>query len=146
MRARAGHTLIELVAVLAVLAVIAVFAVPMIGRGQAASALRGEARALHAALVRTRAEAAAEGRAVALRLDAGAGQYRIGSGPAHALPDGIEIAAGGVGAGGGGAAAFAFLPDGGATGGWIRLARGNDAWRVSIDWLTGDVRLARDDG
>jgi len=139
---RCGYTLIELIAVLAVLSVIAVFAVPMIGRGQEAMALRAEARAIHAALIETRARAIAAGAPVALHLDPQEGQYRIAAGPATRIAEGIGVSVGGVAAGTG-AAAFAFLPGGGATGGWIRLSRGGGAWHIAIDWLTGDVRISR---
>jgi general secretion pathway protein H len=36
-----------------------------------------------------------------------------------------------------------FFPDGGATGGAIDLALGEQHSRVSVDWLTGQVEIER---
>jgi general secretion pathway protein H len=34
-----------------------------------------------------------------------------------------------------------FFPDGSSTGGWIKLERGKLAWRMDINWLTGQIEL-----
>jgi general secretion pathway protein H len=34
-----------------------------------------------------------------------------------------------------------FFPDGSSSGGWIKLERGKMAWRIDINWLTGQVEI-----
>ncbi|WP_394752043.1 GspH/FimT family pseudopilin [Crenothrix sp.] len=34
-----------------------------------------------------------------------------------------------------------FFPDGSSSGGWIKLERGKIAWRIDINWLTGQVEI-----
>jgi general secretion pathway protein H len=36
-----------------------------------------------------------------------------------------------------------FFPEGAATGGRILLKRGDAAWQVDVEWLTGQVTLVR---
>ena len=44
-----------------------------------------------------------------------------------------------------GEGAILFFPDGGSTGGRVTLASGRAAWSVDVGWLTGEVRLLRDE-
>lgn len=40
-----------------------------------------------------------------------------------------------------GSGSIRFYPDGSSSGGWIKLERGKFAWRIDINWLTGQVEL-----
>ncbi len=42
---------------------------------------------------------------------------------------------------GGGAASIRFFGDGSSTGGRVTLERGNAAWKIDINWLTGQIEL-----
>ena len=45
-----------------------------------------------------------------------------------------------------GLAAIRFFADGSSTGGRVVVRRGDAAWRVDVNWLTGAVRVERGEG
>jgi general secretion pathway protein H len=45
-----------------------------------------------------------------------------------------------------GIAAIRFFADGSSTGGRVVVRRGDAAWRVDVNWLTGAVRVERGEG
>ena len=138
--------------VLAVIGLIAALASPDIQRALPGVELRAAARALVADLRATRAEALGRGTPASLALDLDRRRYRAaGAAEATELPADVTLeatvaASDRISADRRGAgrriAVYRFFPDGTATGGGITLRRDGRAYALSIDWMTGHVRIA----
>lgn len=130
-----GFTLLEMLVVIAVLGlVLGIF----IGRGPMRSPaldLRAAAADVAQALRATRARAIATDRASSFALDPAAHRY-VAAGVSHALPAALSAA---INAPGG---VIQFAPDGSSSGGRVTLGEAERAIVVSVDWLTGRVRVA----
>jgi general secretion pathway protein H len=143
-----GFTLIEIVMVIALVVAIVALTAGVLGAGLPGQQLRGAARELAAQLRYARTRAIVSGEQQVLSLDAQARTWNI---PGHRngeIDDAIEIVAVGARdtAAPSNVATYRFFPDGASTGGHVRLKRGDAEWRVDVDWLTGEVRLARGSG
>lgn len=144
-RAR-GFTLIEMLAALAVLAMVALIGAPLGMRAIDGMELRATAREMAAALAQTRARAIGQGRPAVLSIEPATPGYRIADGPLVMLPAGIALgatAAAELSDLPGNIARIAFFPDGASTGGSVTLSRDGTAYRIAVDWLTGQVETAR---
>lgn len=168
----AGFTLIEALVVMALMATaFALFAGAVVGAlpGQQ---LRDATHRLAAEMRATRARAVATGVDQSFVIDTQARTWR--SGASEAFVDAVASRAGmkaatssdggmrrqGVLDGalalgatvareeqpGPGIAAIRFFADGSSTGGRIVVRRGDAAWRVDVNWLTGAVRVERGEG
>ncbi len=140
----AGFTLIELLIVLAIMG-LALSAVPaLFSKAVPGVEARGAAREMAASLRAARGRAIAGNRETALVLDVETGAYRVEGEPkGRRLPAGIGVslltaeeqrldAT---------TARIAFFPDGGSTGGRVRLAQAGRQYEVRVDWLTGRVAV-----
>jgi len=143
-RAR-GFTLLELILVLAIVALATLLGAGAIGRGMEGLRLRSAANGIAAQLRFTRAQALATGEPQRFTIDPAAHAWQAPKGRHGALPPRTAVAfigareaqpAEGVGA-------VVFFPDGAATGGRVRLQQGGATWQVDVDWLTGQVAVAR---
>jgi general secretion pathway protein H len=108
--------------------------------------LADEAAAQELALSLREAQARAlrSGRDVALVIDVDTRLYRLQEDPEVQLPEGIALnvmSAGEVMASSR-RPVISFAPDGGSTGGAIRLSLEDRSTTISIDWLTGAVTTA----
>ena len=168
----AGFTLIEALVVLALMAtVFALFVGALVGAlpGQQ---LRDATNRLAAEMRATRARAVATGIDQSFVIDTQARTWR--SGASDELVDAFAPMPGtkpGATSGGGvrrqgelddalalgatvareeqpgpGIAAIRFFADGSSTGGRVVVRRGDAAWRVDVNWLTGAVRVERGEG
>lgn len=168
----AGFTLIEALVVLALMATaFALFAGALVGAlpGQQ---LHDATHRLAAEMRATRARAVATGVDQSFVIDTQARTWR--SGASEALGDASPVHPGtkpGARADGGvrrqgeldealalgatvareeqpgpGLAAIRFFADGSSTGGRVVVRRGDAAWRVDVNWLTGAVRVERGEG
>ena len=102
------------------------------------------ARRLVTGLRETRSRAIAGNSELAFVLNVDDRIYRIGeAGTGQPLPAAVELelltAESELAVGGG---AIRFYPDGGSTGGEIKVSRNSAVRLVTVDWLTGAVRLA----
>jgi general secretion pathway protein H len=140
----AGFTLIELLVTLAVLAFALVLITGYKAPWSGGVELKGTAAELAAALRLARSQAIADDRPVALDLDLERHRYRIGDGPAHALPGEMAIELLTIEGQNRGRTQgdIRFNPDGSSTGGRISLAEGHRRVAVGVDWLTGRVTVA----
>lgn len=139
-----GFTLVELLVVFAIMGLMLALASPRIQNALPGFELRTAARELTAALRETRALAVRGGEPAALVLDLAAGRYAIGGGDSRKLPGELKIEATTVQEDIDARrrrARFRFYPDGTALGGGVTLKRGDSAYRIDIDWMTGRVRL-----
>lgn len=136
----AGFTLVETLIALALIALATALIAPNVGRVTGAMGLDGTADDVARALRLARWQALVGGGTVIVTLDP-ATHRLIGPTPATslALPDGVTLEARGAEGLG-----FVFLADGSASGGTLRLAKGGDSARVTVDWLTGAVGVARE--
>jgi general secretion pathway protein H len=145
-RAEQGFALYELILVLAILAMVAGVIYPRAVRDPGPAEIRAAAENIAAILRSDRNAALRQRHAVVSRIDVESGTVRAGAG------DGIVKIPGGVklefvqssrelgGADGGG---IRFRPNGRSSGGVLTLARGDFAYRISVNWLTAGVRVVR---
>jgi general secretion pathway protein H len=140
-----GYTLIELLAVLVLVAAIVALGAATITRKLPGQRLQQSAKELVAQLRYTRAQAIATGQPQVFMIDANSREWRAGEKRSGTLSKDIAIVA--TGARNEqqrpGVAAVRFFPEGAATGGRIVLRNERAAWQVDVQWLTGEVSLAR---
>ena len=139
-----GFALYELILALAILGMVAALVVPRLARAPGPVEIRTAADEV-AALFRTdRNMALRLGRPVVSLVDLEHGIVRGASGEVVEFPRGIKIefvqssrqlAENGSG--------IRFLPDGRSSGGVLTLSRLDFSYRVSVNWLTAGVRVAR---
>lgn len=139
-----GFTLLELVVVLFVV----VLGFSVIGlnlsSGSDATEIKAAARDIVSALRYARGQALMTREETTLALDIDNKSYTVsGRGKRYSLPETIDITV--VTAqtelNGKGAANIRFYADGSSTGGRITLERGHTAWKIDINWLTGQIEL-----
>jgi general secretion pathway protein H len=130
---------------LVVVAVLALVLVLLVQHGPQHSRTldaRAAAATLAQALRAARARAIETDRSVAVTLDLAAHRMRAGDARPTALPD-LPITAETIfGPRSENRVAFAFAPDGSASGGRITVGAGPARMRIDIDWLSGRVRVA----
>ena len=139
----AGFTLIEVIVVLVIIA-LAIGAVAERGPPTSpAMEARGAARLVEGALRLARSEAVAGNREVAFTLDVVRHGFRVGEGAWRALPGVVTLRMDAVEEGGAAEAGrIVFAPDGGSTGGRVRVGGGGLVVDVAVDWLSGRVTVA----
>jgi general secretion pathway protein H len=144
MRAR-GFTLVELVVVVALIAAAMAMAATVFSAGLPGQQLRGTAQELAAQLRYTRAQALVTGQSQRFLLDTTTREWQAPNRHSGRIPAKIGIVAT-VASNerpSPQVAAIRFFPEGAATGGRIVLKRNAAAWQVDVDWLTGEVSVAR---
>ena len=144
-RAAAGFSIIEMVVVVVLVATVVAIGAAAMSRQLPGQRLRESARELAAQLRYTRAQAIASGDSQLFTLDARTREWRAGDKRDGKLARDIQIVATGARneAQREGVAAVRFFPEGAATGGRFLLSHGEAAWQVDVEWLTGEVRVAR---
>ncbi len=145
MQSRRGFSLVELLVVVGLVAAALLIGASAMRAGLPGMQLRGAARDLAAQLRYTRAQAIVRGSSQTFTLDARTREWQAPGRRHGQLPREITIAATGarVEQQTPDQVVIRFFPEGAATGGRIRLNRGNAAWQIDVEWLTGEVKLAR---
>jgi general secretion pathway protein H len=138
----AGFTLLELLVVL-VLVAGALALVPGLIAGRSPPVLDGSAREIAGVLREARSRAIFLGRDQRVTLDLDARRLIDARGRETALPEGLGLALLTATAEleGDGRGAIRFFPDGGSTGGRVRLVQDGREIAVVVDWLTGRVAI-----
>jgi general secretion pathway protein H len=143
-RGEAGFSLLEIMIALAILALSVALVGAAFGRSSVGFRFDAAAQELALNLREAQARALRSGRDVALVIDVDTRLYRLQEDPEVQLPEGIAlnvISAGEVMASSR-RPVISFAPDGGSTGGAIRLSLEDRSMTISIDWLTGAVTTA----
>ncbi len=140
-----GFTLVELLVVL----VIAAFALAMVGtsisRSISGAEMRTAARKVTASLRYTRTQAILSKSEQVFLMDTENKTYQAAEKEAQPLPEGMnvelntarsELTSEHVGG-------IRFYPDGGSTGGNVRLEANGRIYKVNVAWLTGEASVER---
>jgi general secretion pathway protein H len=145
MRGARGYTLVELLVVVGLIAAALAVGAAAMRSGLPGAQLRGAARELAAQLRYTRAQAIVSGQSQVFTLDARTREWQAPNRRHGSLPKEIAIVATGarIEQEHPDQVAVRFFPEGAATGGRIVLKRGDAAWQVDVEWLTGQVALKR---
>jgi general secretion pathway protein H len=139
-----GFSLLEMIVVLVIAGLLFAVAPPLLHKAVPGIQTKSAARELASSLRRARSMAVARQRETWLTIDVEkrrfwvVGEQRQGSLPAEigvklftAQAELIDEQSGRI----------RFFPEGGSSGGRITLQRGNSAYEIDIDWLTGRVAV-----
>ena len=145
MRTARGFRLIEIMLVVVLIAAATAMAAYAMTSGLAGSQLRGAAREVAAQLRFTRAQAIVSGTPQVFTLDARSREWQAPQDRHGKLPREIAVVATGarIEQAHPDQVSVRFFPEGAATGGRFVLERGDAAWQVDVEWLTGQVTLQR---
>lgn len=140
-----GFTLLEMVVTLVILGLAAVIVLPdRVGAGGAVE-LKAAARDLASGLRRTREAAITANSESVFTVDLARRAWSAADGKARPIPRAAELSV--VTAKSEVVTAeiahIRFFPEGGSTGGGVRLERGGQVYTVKVDWLTGRVEVAQ---
>lgn len=146
-RAAAGFTLVELLVVLVIVSLALALVGTSISRSISGAEMRNAARKVAASLRYTRTQAILTKSEKVFLVDTEKRTFRAGDRAAEELPEGLNVelntarseltseSAGGI----------RFYPDGGSTGGNVRLEANGRVYQVNVTWLTGEASLQRPD-
>lgn len=144
-RLTGGFTLVELLFVMVIAALAMALVGTSISQSVSGAEMRTASRKLTASLRYTRTKAVLSKSEQVFLLDTETRQYRAADREPVTLPEGMNVelntarseltseTAGGI----------RFFPDGGSTGGYVRLEANERIYRVNVTWLTGRTSLER---
>jgi len=142
-----GFTLVELIVVLVIVSLVLAMVGTSISRNISGAEMRVAARKVAASLRYTRTQAILTKTEQVFVLDTEELTYQAAERNPETLPEGMKAelntarseltseTAGGI----------RFYPDGGSTGGNVRLEANGRVYRVNVAWLTGEASIERPD-
>ena len=141
-----GFTLLELLVALAIAAIVVGVSAPAMQRFYTSSQYHGAVNDVVAALTNARYSAIQVGDAIDVLINPETRQITLGE-KVNKLPDAIQLEVlGSSELNRDGAGVVRFYPDGGSSGGYVKLAHENGmSVEVQVDWLLGRVTLCSDD-
>ena len=140
-----GFTLVEMLVVLVIVAMMMTLVGTSISRNISGAEMRVAARKVAAGLRYTRTQAIMKKTEQVFLLDTDALTYQAAEREPDTLPEGMKVelntarseltseSAGGI----------RFYPDGGSTGGNVRLEANGRIYKVNVAWLTGEASVER---
>jgi general secretion pathway protein H len=146
-RSTRGFTLVEMMVVLVIIALMMALVGTSISRNISGAEMRTAASKVAASLRYTRTQAILKKSEQVFLVDTEKLTYKAGDREAEELPEGMKMelntarseltseTAGGI----------RFYPDGGSTGGNVRLEANGRIYRVNVAWLTGEASVQRPD-
>ena len=143
-----GFTLLEVLLVLVMVAGMVAVVVPNAYNSLSGAQLVKSTRQLASSLRKLRSQAIQTSRSTALTLDVDQRRYQLVSlNETVQLPQDFEI---GLLTGarllvGDGEGVILFYADGSSSGGQINLQRGEQAFQIDVNWLTGEVTIQNDE-
>jgi general secretion pathway protein H len=146
-RRAGGFTLVELLVVLVIASLVLALVGTSISRSISGAEMRTASREVAASLRYTRTRAILTKSEKVFLVDTEARTYQAADRETETLPEGMNVelntarseltseTAGGI----------RFFPDGGSTGGNVRLEANGRVYQVNVAWLTGEASLQRPD-
>lgn len=146
-RSEGGFTLVEVIVVLVIISLMLTLVGTSISRNISGAEMRVAARKVAASLRYTRTQAILTKTEQVFVLDTEELTYQAAERNPETLPEGMKAelntarseltseTAGGI----------RFYPDGGSTGGNVRLEANGRVYRVNVAWLTGEASIERPD-
>lgn len=144
-RTTKGFTLVEVIVVLVIISLALALVGTSISRNISGAEMRTAARKVAASLRYTRTKAILSKSQQVFIVDTEAQTYLAPERPEEQLPEGMKVelntarseltseTAGGI----------RFYPDGGSTGGNVRLEANGRIYKVNVAWLTGEASVER---
>ncbi|AWH28000.1 MULTISPECIES: GspH/FimT family pseudopilin [Stenotrophomonas] len=141
-RRAAGLSLLEMLLVIALIAAIGLITAAGLSRGFAGMQLRSAGKDIANQLRMVRAQAIARGEPQRFVIEPAQHRWTGANQRQGTLPETLQVQFEGAAqlSTGPGQGVIEFHPDGGASGGRIRLQRDSAEWRIDVGWLTGEVR------
>ncbi|MCG8693582.1 MAG: GspH/FimT family pseudopilin [Minwuiales bacterium] len=138
-----GFTLVELLVVLAIVAIILSFAIPALRHAFPGLEAKTVSQQIATAMRHTRTQAIRENRDAVFIVDVDRRTYRTDSGPPQRIDEEttVSLVTAATELDGSGIGNIRFFPDGTSTGGRITLQNAHRSFEISVDWLTGRIRL-----
>lgn len=142
-----GFTLVEMLVVLVIVSLMLALVGTSISRNVSSAEMRTAAKKVAASLRYTRTKAILSKSEQVFLVDTENRTFQAAEREAQTLPDGMnvelntarsELTSESVGG-------IRFYPDGGSTGGNVRLEANGRIYRVNVAWLTGEATLQRPD-
>lgn len=142
-----GFTLVELIVVMVIIALVLALVGTSISRSIEGAEIRTAANKMAAAMRYTRTRAILDKQEYVFLVDTENRVYTAPKRPAVELPGGMNVevmtarseltseAVGGI----------RFYPDGGSTGGYVKLEGNGRVYRINVAWLTGEASLQREE-
>jgi general secretion pathway protein H len=142
-----GFTLVEMMVVLVIVALMMALVGTSISRNISGAEMRTAASKVAASLRYTRTQAILTKTEQVFLVDTEKHTYQAAQNEVKQLPEGMEVelntarseltseTAGGI----------RFYPDGGSTGGNVRLDANGRIYRINVAWLTGEASVERPD-
>jgi general secretion pathway protein H len=144
-----GFTLLELIVVLVIMSLGFAAIGINVSSGHGTAELKATARDIASSLRYARGSALMTHKETTLTINFAENTYTVsGHNKVYEIPQTIDI---GIHTGqseltdSDGTGSIRFFPDGSASGGCIQLERGAFAWRIDINWLTGQIELRQID-
>lgn len=140
-----GFTFVEMLFVIMIVALMLALVGTSISKSISGAEMRNAARKVTASLRYTRTKAILSKSEQVFHIDTENGEYRAADREPVVLPEGMNVelntarseltseTAGGI----------RFFPDGGSTGGNVRLEANGRVYRVNVAWLTGESSIER---
>ncbi len=141
-RSADGFTLLELLIVLAIIGLMSTVVLVSLPGSKDTLDLKVSARDVMIQVIESRTQAIRTGRDVRFFLNMTNGEFWTENfGNARTLPEGVEVEIYTAKAeqGENNTAAIRFFPDGSSTGGYVRISRGQNNYRIDVNWLTGKI-------
>ena len=141
-RRAAGLSLLEMLLVIALIAAIGLITAAGLSRGFAGMQLRSAGKDIANQLRMVRAQAIARGEPQRFVIEPARRRWQGANQRQGDVPTQLQVQFEGAAqlATAPGQGVIEFHPDGGSSGGRIRLQRDGAEWRVDVGWLTGEVR------
>ncbi|HDS1040314.1 TPA: GspH/FimT family pseudopilin [Stenotrophomonas maltophilia] len=141
-RRAAGLSLLEMLLVIALIAAIGLITAAGLSRGFAGMQLRSAGKDIANQLRMVRAQAIARGEPQRFVIEPAQHSWQGASQRQGTVPEQLQVQFEGAAqlAEAPGQGVIEFHPDGGSSGGRIRLQRDAAEWRIDVGWLTGEVR------